>query len=411
MAVFNLFKMLALLLISLVAMTSASPIATSDGVSTAGLNCSACLTAISKVCKDNKLSGYKCDTLWCLGLNCRQCNPHCPPIGGAGVGLAGAGPFDDSTNVSDTIPNDALIATVEAAVADISSISVAPAAKRDTSLAIPGDDVFTDSNCYRCVYINLFCQHNKLTEEECLPIRCNDPDCNVCSRSCHKAQQVDASDPATMESVVADVSSTAVASATKREAAQKCIWICFHVTCTRQCTDDAEVAAYEASGAIVINETELHADTSISVTANHTQLKNNEQVEYVFLYHCDLTSDSCWTEPVLEPVAGTETAIESIPDIPYKICREICNTDKSLCGLVCDQEAEKETVMNDPVSRTRIKCHWECYFGQCWAVCMPDMGDASSDSSDVSSANVATKFKPCRWECYFGQCWTCCPPP
>lgn len=68
MAVFNLFKMLALLLISLVAMTSASPIAASTGVSTAGLNCPACVTSIGKVCKDKKLSEYKCDTLWCLSL-------------------------------------------------------------------------------------------------------------------------------------------------------------------------------------------------------------------------------------------------------------------------------------------------------------------------------------------------------
>lgn len=93
MAVFNLFKMLALLLISLVAMTFASPIATSDGV----------------------------------------------------------------------------------------SISVAPATKSDNSLAIPGDDVFADTNCYRCIYINLFCKQNNLTEEECLPIRCNDPDVSLYS--------------------------------------------------------------------------------------------------------------------------------------------------------------------------------------------------------------------------------------
>ncbi|KAI4668127.1 uncharacterized protein J4E78_001950 [Alternaria triticimaculans] len=399
MAVFNLFKMLALLLISLVAMISASPIAASTGVSTAGLNCPACVTSIGKVCKDRKLSEYKCDTLWCLSLMCRQCNPHCPPIGDAGVGSAVAGPVDVSTDVSDTVSTNALVSAIDAAVADISSTSVAPAAKRDDSLAIPGDDVFADANCYRCIYINLFCKQNNLTEEECLPIRCNDPD-------------VDASDPATMDGVVADISATSVAPATKREeAAQKCVWICFHVTCTRQCTDIAGVAAYAASGAIVIDETELHADTSISVTANHTQLENNEHVENAFLYHCDLASGSCWAETVLEPVAGTETAIENIPDIPHKVCREICNTDKSLCGLVCDEEVKKETATNDPVSKAKIKCHWECYFGQCWAVCMPDMGGAASDSSDVSSANVATNFKPCRWECYFGQCWTCCPPP
>ncbi|KAI4922577.1 hypothetical protein J4E90_001008 [Alternaria incomplexa] len=177
MAVFNLFKMLALLLISLVAITSASPIAASNEVSTAGLNCPACVTSIGKVCKDRKLSEYKCDTLWCLSL----CNPHCPPIGGAGVGSAVAGPVDVSTDVSDTVSTNALVSAIDAAVADISSTSVAPAAKRDDSLAIPGDDVFADANCYRCIYINLFCKQNNLTEEECLPIRCNDPDVSLYS--------------------------------------------------------------------------------------------------------------------------------------------------------------------------------------------------------------------------------------
>ncbi|KAI4711931.1 hypothetical protein J4E89_003376 [Alternaria sp. Ai002NY15] len=176
MAVFNLFKMLALLLISLVAMTSASPIAASTEVSTAGLNCPACVTSIGKVCKDRKLSEYKCDTLWCLSLMCRQCNPHCPPIGDAV-----AGPVDVPTDVSDTVSTNALISAIDAAVADISSTSVAPAAKRDNSLAIPGDDVFADTNCYRCIYINLFCKQNNLTEEECLPIRCNDPDVSLYS--------------------------------------------------------------------------------------------------------------------------------------------------------------------------------------------------------------------------------------
>jgi hypothetical protein len=213
---------------------------------------------------------------------------------------------------------------------------------------------------------------------------------------------------------VAHLSSTSLAPTTKREAAQQCVWICSHVLCHRQCIDDAEFAAYEASGSIVINESEINIDTSISVTANHTQLENHEHVENAFLYHCHLSSGSYWTETILEPVAGTETAIENIPNIPYRVCREICNTDKSLCGLVCTRDekedpAVEDPVVKDPVSRGSVQCHWECYFGQCWAVCMP-VGLAS-DSSDVSSASTAVKFRPCRWDCFFGQCWTCCPPP
>ena len=53
----------------------------------------------------------------------------------------------------------------------------------DVSIAIPAstsddvpNDVSVEVNCYRCVYINLFCKEIGLTEDQCFQLRCKDPD-------------------------------------------------------------------------------------------------------------------------------------------------------------------------------------------------------------------------------------------
>jgi uncharacterized protein len=69
MAILNFSKMLALLLVSLVALASASPIATSGGASTAAaVDCQACSVTLAAVCHNHNLSEYQCQVLWCLSL-------------------------------------------------------------------------------------------------------------------------------------------------------------------------------------------------------------------------------------------------------------------------------------------------------------------------------------------------------
>jgi hypothetical protein len=143
----------------------------------------------------------------------------------------------------------------------------------------------------------------------------------------------------------------------------------------------------------------MKTDSTISVTSNHAQLQKP------FLYHCDWASGVCWTDPIFQSVAGTNISIEEIPDISTKVCREVCSTDESLCGLICDVDEHGDVEKND-VAHGKFKCHWECMYGQCWAVCPPTMAAGSADTNaDVVAASIR-----CRWECYFGQCYTCCIP-
>jgi hypothetical protein len=188
----------------------------------------------------------------------------------------------------------------------------------------------------------------------------------------------------------------------KREEAKKCFWVCIHTYCTRQCIGDDEVAALKASSALIMDEADMKADTTISVTSTHAKLGNP------FLYHCDWTSGMCWTDPaVLQAQAGTDKKMEEIPDIPTKVCREVCNTDESLCGLVCDvdENGDKKTdVEKAGVSSKKITCHWECYFGQCYACCVPFITGGAVEKRDTS-------IPPCHQRCDDDKCWIVCPRP
>ena len=194
-----------------------------------------------------------------------------------------------------------------------------------------------------------------------------------------------------------------MAPVTKREEAKRCFWVCIHTYCTRQCIGDDAVAALRANSALVIDEADMKTDTTISVSSSHAQLKNH------FLYHCDWTSGICWTDPVLQAVAGSEISIEEIPDIPTKVCREVCSTDESLCGMICDVDENEDKNIDfgkADVANSGLKCHWECMFGQCWAVYLPTMAVGSANANAVMGLSSLR----CRWECYFGQCYTCCVP-
>jgi hypothetical protein len=64
-----------------------------------------------------------------------------------------------------------------------SGVSVSIAVPGDVSIAIPADisgdipnDVLTEVNCYRRVYINLFCKRVGLSENQCFELQCKDPD-------------------------------------------------------------------------------------------------------------------------------------------------------------------------------------------------------------------------------------------
>ncbi|RYO43225.1 hypothetical protein AA0111_g205 [Alternaria arborescens] len=296
------------------------------------------------------------------------------------------------------------------AIPTTGDVSVPTTIPGDVSIAIPAstsddvpNDVSTEVNCYRCVYINLFCKEIGLTEDQCFQLRCKDPDCYRCRSSCRANQQLNGSDSATAGSVVAESSSTSMAPVVKREEAKQCFWVCIHTYCTRQCIGDDAVAALRANSALVIDEADMKTNTTISVSSSHAQLKRP------FLYHCDWTSGICWTDPVLQAVAGSEISIEEIPDIPTKVCREVCSTDESLCGMICDVDENEDKNMDvgkADVANRGLKCHWECMFGQCWAVCLPTMAVGSADADAV----MGLSSLKCRWECYFGQCYACCVP-
>ncbi|KAL1800221.1 hypothetical protein ACET3X_000563 [Alternaria dauci] len=287
------------------------------------------------------------------------------------------------------------------AVPTTKGVSVPITVPSDVSIAIPAgisgdvsDEVSTQINCYRCVYITLFCKQVRLNEDQCFELRCKDPDCYRCRNSCRETRQFDGSGSATVDSVVAESSPTSVASAMKREEAKKCFWVCIHTYCTRQCIGDDAVAALRANNALVIDEADMKTDTTISVASSHAQLKKP------FLYHCDWTSGICWTDPPRQAVAGTEIRIEEIPDIPTKVCREVCATDESLCGLICDVDENEDKSVDFEQADTAYrgpKCHWECMFGQCWAVCGPMMAVGSADANSVTEASSHT----CSWECSF----------
>ena len=69
------------------------------------------------------------------------------------------------------------------AIPTTGGVSVPTTIPSDVSIAIPAstsddvpNDVSTEVNCYRCVYINLFCKEIGLTEDQCFQLRCKDPD-------------------------------------------------------------------------------------------------------------------------------------------------------------------------------------------------------------------------------------------
>ncbi|KAG9192334.1 hypothetical protein G6011_11068 [Alternaria panax] len=267
------------------------------------------------------------------------------------------------------------------AIPATNGVSISITIPGDVSIAVPagisGDipnDVTTEVNHYRCVYTTLFCKQAGLTENQCFELQCKDPNCYRCRSSCRNAQQADGSDSTTVNSVAAESSPPS-------------------------CVGDDGIAALKANNALVLDEADMKSDTTISVTSSHAQLRKP------FLYHCNWTSGICWTDPILQAVAGTDISMEEIPDIPTKVCREVCSADESLCGMICDVDENDDKHVD--VAYHGLKCYWECMFGQCWTVCMPNMAVGSAHANVVMGA-VSLK---CRWECYFGQCHTSCVAP
>jgi hypothetical protein len=128
----------------------------------------------------------------------------------------------------------------------------------------------------------------------------------------------------------------------KREEAKRCFWVCIHTYCTRQRIGDDAVAALRANSAFVIDEadmkTDMKTDTTISVSSSHAQLKNP------FLYHCDWTSGICWTDPVLQAVAGSEISIEEIPDTqPRSVARCVVRMNRSAAWSVMSMRMSTRT--------------------------------------------------------------------
>jgi hypothetical protein len=92
--------------------------------------------------------------------HCRHClsGLSCPKEQAVGVNLDADFPIATLTDVAVTVPSDVSIAISADILGDIPS------------------DVSTEVNCYRCVYINLFCKQTGLSEDQCLELRCKDPE-------------------------------------------------------------------------------------------------------------------------------------------------------------------------------------------------------------------------------------------